>query len=131
MTIDTQVVIGMNPSKIRIETIDEYIATFPQDIQDILEELRKAIQESAPNAKETISYGIPTFKLNGNLVHFGAFKNHIGFYPGGPSAVEAFKNELLQYKQGKGSVQFPLDKPLPLQLVKRIVKFRVKEKERK
>jgi uncharacterized protein YdhG (YjbR/CyaY superfamily) len=119
----------MNPSKTPIKTIDEYVAQFPQDIQVILEELRNAIRESAPYAKETISYGIPTYKLNGNLVHFGAFKAHIGFYPGGPSAVEAFKEELSDYKQGKGSVQFPFNKPLPIKLVKKIVRFRVKENE--
>ena len=131
LPLSNPLVIRMNNAKARIETIDDYISKFPQDIRDVLEELRKAIKESAPNAQETISYGIPTFKLNGNLVHFGAFKTHIGFYPGGPSAVEAFKKDLLEYKHGKGSIQFPLDKPLPLQLVKRIVKFRVEENERK
>ena len=119
----------MSASKIRFSTIDEYIATFPQNVQDILEEVRKAIRDAAPNAQETISYGIPTFKLNGNLVHFGAFKTHIGFYPGGISAMEAFKEELSHFKQGKGSVQFLLDKPIPLRLVKKIVKFRVEQND--
>src|SRR5512136_2553799 len=108
------------------KTVDEYIKTFPIEIQIILEKIRKTIQRAAPDAVENISYQMPTFKLNGNLVHFAAFKNHIGFYPV-PSGIEAFKKELSVYKQGKGSVQFPLDKPLPLKLVTRIVKFRVKE----
>ena len=116
----------MATPKKRFNTIDEYVVAFPQNIQDILEELRQVIRESAPNAEEKISYGIPTFKLNGNLVHFAAFKNHIGFYPT-PSAIAAFKKELSQYKQAKGSVQFPIDKPIPLDIVKKIVKFRVKE----
>ncbi|MFW9964753.1 MAG: iron chaperone [Candidatus Sifarchaeia archaeon] len=119
----------MSASRNRVVTVDEYIAMFPRDVQYLLNEVRKAIQESAPNAQETISYGIPTFKLNGNLVHFGAFKNHIGFYPGGPSAIEVFKEELSPFKQGKGSVQFPLDKPIPLRLLKKIVRFRVKQNE--
>ena len=116
--------------KKRFETIDEYIATFPQNVQDILEELRQTIQNSAPDAKEAISYQIPTFKLNGNLVHFAAFKNHVGFYPT-PSAIEAFKKELSPFKTSKGTVQFPLNKPIPFDLVKKIVRFRVKENESK
>jgi uncharacterized protein YdhG (YjbR/CyaY superfamily) len=110
--------------------MDEYISQFPKNIRYILEDLRRLIKESAPEAEETINYGIPTFKLNGNLVHFAAFKNHIGFYPT-PSAVVAFKRELVPFKQAKGSVQFPLDKPIPFDLVKKIVKFRVKENEQK
>lgn len=110
----------------KFETIDEYISVFPVNVQDILEKLRKVIRESAPEAEETISYGMPTFKLNGNLVHFAAYKNHIGFYPT-PSGIEAFKKEISQYKSAKGSVQFPIDKPIPLDLVKKIVIFRVKE----
>ncbi|MFZ3058640.1 MAG: DUF1801 domain-containing protein [Candidatus Methanoperedens sp.] len=110
------------------KTIDEYIAMFPKNIQDILEKLRQVIKESAPEAEETINYGIPTFKLKGNLVHFAAFKNHIGFYPT-PSAIVAFKKELSPYKQAKGSVQFPIDKPIPFDIVKKIVKFRIKENE--
>jgi uncharacterized protein YdhG (YjbR/CyaY superfamily) len=110
------------------KTIDQYIAMFPKDVQKILENLRQVIRETAPEAEETINYGIPTFKLNGNLVHFAAFKNHIGFYPN-PSGIEAFKKELSPYKQSKGTVQFPLNKPIPFDLVKKIVEFRVKENE--
>ncbi len=108
-------------------TIDEYIALFPNDVQDILRMMRQTIRKAAPSAVEAISYQMPTFRLNGkNLVHFAAFKNHIGFYPI-PSGITAFKKELSVYKQGKGSVQFPLDRPLPYDLVKRIVLYRVKE----
>jgi len=116
----------MEASKKQSKTIDEYNAMFPKNIQDILEKIRRVIKESALKSEETISYGIPTFKLNGNLVHFAAFKNHIGFYPT-PSAIVAFKKELSPYKQAKGSVQFPLEKPIPYDLVKKIVKYRVKE----
>ena len=108
------------------KTIDEYIKTFPADIQSILEKMRQTIREVAPEAIETISYQMPTFRLNGNLVHFAAFKNHIGFYPT-PSGTESFQKELSPYKGGKGSVRFPLDKPIPFDLVKKIVIFRVKE----
>jgi len=110
----------------RFETIDEYIATFPKNVQNILEEMRKVIKESAPESEEAISYGMPTFKLKGNLVHFAAYKNHIGFYPT-PSAIEAFKEDLSSYKSSKGAVQFPIDKPIPFELVKKIVIFRVEE----
>lgn len=108
------------------KTMDEYISTFPEDVQSILNELRKTIKEVAPEAEETISYQIPTFTLNGNLVHFAAFKDHIGFYPT-PSGMEAFENELSSYKRAKGSVQFPIDQPLPWPLIRRIVEYRVKE----
>ena len=108
------------------QTIDEYISTFPQKIQDILQKLRQTIRESAPNSEETINYQIPTFKLNGNLVHFAAYKNHIGFYPT-PSAINEFREQLSEYEMAKGSVKFPLNKPLPIELIKEIVKFRVKE----
>ena len=108
------------------QTIDEYIAGFPADIQEILQKIRKTIQEAAPEATEKISYQMPTFFLKGNLVHFAGFKEHIGFYPV-PSGIEKFKKELSVYKQGKGSVQFPLDKPMPYDLITKIVKFRVKE----
>ena len=108
------------------ETIDEYIAAFPKNIQSILQELKQAIRESAPDAEEAISYQIPAFKLNGNLVWFAAFKNHIGFYPR-ESAIEAFKDKLSSYDVSKGTIRFPLDKPIPLDLVKEIVRFRVKE----
>ncbi|MEN6551606.1 MAG: DUF1801 domain-containing protein [Methanobacterium sp.] len=120
----------MSTSRRQFETIDEYIATFPENVQDILQEIRKVIRESAPEAEEAISYGMPTFKLNGNLVHFAAYEKHIGFYPA-PSGIEAFKEELSPYKGGKGSVQFPIDKPLPLDLVEKIVIFRVKENLKK
>jgi len=111
------------------ETIDEYIETFPEDVQAILRKMRQTIRDAAPGAVEAISYQMPTFKLNGrNLVHFAAFKSHIGFYPI-PTGIEAFKDELSPYKQGKGSVQFPLDKPIPYSLVERIVRYRVKEEQ--
>jgi len=108
------------------KTIDEYIAGFPKDVQAILEQVRQTIRQAAPDAEEKISYQMPAFTLKGNLVYFGAFKNHIGFYPI-PSGIEEFKEELSAYEQGKGSVQFPLDKPIPYDLISRIVKFRVKE----
>lgn len=108
------------------KTIDEYIAGFPEAVQTILQEVRQTIKAAAPQAEEAISYQMPTFKLRGNLVHFAAFKNHIGFYPV-PSGVEQFKDELSAFKQGKGSVQFPLDKPMPYDLMRRIVLFRVEE----
>lgn len=110
----------------KIESIDEYILSFPPEIREILETLRKVIKESAPDAEEKISYQMPTFALHGNLVHFAACKNHIGFYPT-PSAINAFKNELSEYKGAKGSIQFPIKKPLPYELVSKIVKFRVAE----
>ncbi len=107
--------------------IDEYISKFPKEVQLILERIRKVIRESAPNAEETIRYRIPTFDMEGkHLVHFAAFANHIGFFPTS-SPMEAFKKELSEYKTSKGTVQFPLDKPIPFELIKRIVKFRVKE----
>jgi uncharacterized protein YdhG (YjbR/CyaY superfamily) len=110
----------------QFKTIDEYIDTFPQDVQRILNELRQTIREAAPEAEETINYQMPTFTLNGNLVHFAAFQKHIGFYPT-PSGIEAFKQELSRYKGAKGSVQFPIEEPLPLPLIRRIVEYRVKE----
>jgi len=108
------------------ESIDQYIRGFPEEIQALLEEVRITIRKAAPGATETIKYAMPTFVLNGNLVHFAAFKNHIGFYPV-PSGIDAFKKELSVYKGAKGSVQFPLDKPLPLDLITKIVNFRVQE----
>jgi uncharacterized protein YdhG (YjbR/CyaY superfamily) len=117
----------MEIDKKKFETIDEYIEAFPKDVQTILEKMRQTIKKEAPGAAETISYQIPTFKLNGKgLAYFAAFKSHIGFYPI-PSGIEAFKKELAPYKQGKGSVQFPLDKPIPYDLVRKITKFRVKQ----
>jgi uncharacterized protein YdhG (YjbR/CyaY superfamily) len=114
------------PSRKKFQTIDEYITEFPENIQEILEKMRKVIQEAAPEAEEAISYGMPTFKLNGNLVHFAAYKNHIGFYPA-PSGINAFKEEISGYKNSKGAVQFPLDKPVPYNLVEKMVIFRVQE----
>jgi uncharacterized protein YdhG (YjbR/CyaY superfamily) len=108
------------------QDIDEYIAGFPDDIQEILQEIRLTIRQAAPEAKEAIKYRMPTFVLNGNLVHFAAFKNHIGFYPT-PTGIGAFQDELSLYKGGKGSVQFPLDQPIPYDLIRRIVEFRVRE----
>ncbi|MGE5376985.1 MAG: iron chaperone [Bacteroidota bacterium] len=108
------------------QTIDEYIAGFPADVQKILQKIRMTIHEAAPEATEKISYQMPTFYLNGNLVHFAGFKEHIGFYPV-PTGIEKFKKELSVYKQGKGSVQFPLDQPMPYDLITKIVRFRVKE----
>ena len=109
------------------KNIDEYIAAFPADVQKILQQIRSLIQKAAPQAEETIKYAIPTFTLEGiNMVHFAAFKNHIGFYPT-PTGIEGFKKELSAFKGAKGSVQFPLDKPMPLALITRIVKFRVRE----
>jgi uncharacterized protein YdhG (YjbR/CyaY superfamily) len=110
----------------QFKTMDEYVNTFPEDVQRTLNELRQTIKEAAPEAEETINYQIPTFTLHGNLVHFAALKNHIGFYPT-PSGMEAFKKELSAYKGAKGSVQFPIDQPLPLPLIRRIVEYRVKE----
>ena len=110
----------------KFTTIDEYIATFPTDVQGILQKVRETIKTAAPQATEAISYGMPTFKLHGNLVHFGAFKAHLGFYPI-PSGMDQFQEELAQFKSGKGSVQFPFDQPMPYELITKIVKFRVTE----
>jgi uncharacterized protein YdhG (YjbR/CyaY superfamily) len=107
-------------------TIDEYIAGCPPDVQEILQKIRAIIRKAAPGAEEAIKYQMPTFVLHGNLVHFAAFKNHIGFYPV-PTGIEAFKRELAAYESGKGSVQFPLDQPIPYGLISKIVKFRVRE----
>ncbi|MBE0539058.1 MAG: DUF1801 domain-containing protein [Ignavibacterium sp.] len=113
-------------AKTNLKSVDEYIKTFPADIQKILKQVSQTIKKAAPEAEETINYQIPTFKLNGNLVHFAAFKNHIGFYPA-PSGLKAFQKELSDYKSSKGPVQFPIDKPIPLALIIKIVKYRVKE----
>ncbi len=106
--------------------IDEYIADYPENVQEILQKIRTTIHEAAPGAEETINYGIPTFKLKGNLVHFAAYKKHIGFYPA-PSGIEKFKDELAGYKQAKGSVQLPLDQEIPYNLISKIVRFRAEE----
>jgi len=116
----------MESKKVGFVSIDEYIATFPEETQKILEELRETIKAAAPDAVEKISYQMPTFFLKGNLVHFAAWKHHIGFYPT-PSGTEAFKEELSIYEGAKGSIKFPIDKPLPLDLIRKIVKFRVAE----
>jgi uncharacterized protein YdhG (YjbR/CyaY superfamily) len=108
------------------DSIDAYIAQFPPEVQTQLTQMRQTIQKAAPSATEAISYQIPTFKLNGNLVHFAGFKKHIGFYPGA-AGITAFRDELAGYNSAKGSVQFPLDKALPLALVRKIVKFRVQQ----
>lgn len=108
------------------ETIDEYIAEFPADVQKKLKDIRATIKKAAPKAEEKISYAMPTFALHGNLVHFAAYKSHIGFYPA-PSGISNFKEELSKYETSKGAIQFPLDKPIPLTLVSKIVKFRVAE----
>ena len=108
------------------QDIDEYISRFPKDVQAKLEKLRATIREAAPEAKEKISYQMPTFALEGNLVHFAAYKKHIGFYPT-PSGIEKFKDRLSAYKWAKGSIQFPLDEPIPYELVREIVAYRVKE----
>lgn len=111
------------------ESIDDYIRSSPAEVREALEKMRAAVREAAPGAEEAIRYGMPSFRLHGrNLVHFAAFQHHIGFYPI-PSGIEAFKKELSLYKQGKGSVRFPLSQPLPYDLVKKIVRFRVAETE--
>ncbi|RFS17596.1 iron chaperone [Emticicia sp. C21] len=112
------------------KNIDEYIGSFPEDIQQILEKIRALIHASAPEATETIKYAMPTFVLKGNLVYFAAFKNHIGFYPA-PTGTEAFKEDLAPYKTGKGSIQFQLDEPIPYDLIKKITLFRVEENLKK
>jgi uncharacterized protein YdhG (YjbR/CyaY superfamily) len=112
------------------KNIDEYIAGFPEDIQSILQKIRGIIGAAAPDAEEAIKYGIPTFVLSGNLAHFAAFERHIGFYPT-PSGIEKFKDELSEYHFAKGSVQFPLDQSVPFSLIRKIVKFRVKETREK
>jgi uncharacterized protein YdhG (YjbR/CyaY superfamily) len=106
------------------KNIDEYIAGFPPEVQEKLEKLRATIRKAAPKAEEAIKYMMPTFTLNGNLVHFAAFKNHIGFYPA-PKGIEAFKDELAAYELSKGTIRFPLDKPIPYALIGKIVKLRV------
>lgn len=120
----------MEASTNQFATIDEYIAGFSEEIQAILNRIRQTIKEAAPNAQEKISYQMPTFYLNGNLVHFAAFKHHIGFYPT-PSGTEAFEQQLLPYKRSKGTIQFQLNQPIPYDLIRQIVEFRVRENESK
>lgn len=119
----------MEGKKAKPTTIDEYIAQFPEDVQQVLSRVRAVIHEAAPEATEKISYQMPAFYQNGMLVWFGGFQKHIGFYPKG-SGVEAFKEELSSYKSSKGAVQFPLDKPIPYDLIRKIVKFRVAENKK-
>ena len=109
---------------------DEYISLFPPQVQLILQQLRQAIRDLVPEAEETISYGIPTFRLHGNLVHYAAYKNHIGFYPGA-AGIEIFKDKLARYKLSKGTVQFPIDEPIPFDLIREIVLFRVNQNQLK
>ncbi len=116
----------MEPDKTGFTSIDEYIATFPEDIQKILQQFRAVVHAAAPQAEEKISYQMPTFFLNGNLVHFAAFKNHIGFYPT-PHGIQAFQEELSQYAGAKGSIRFPIDEPMPWELIGKIVQARVAE----
>jgi len=120
----------MKPARETPATIDEYIADFSPEVRVMLERLRLAIRTAAPDVTEKISYQMPTFYFKGNLVHFAAYKHHVGFYPA-PSGISAFQQELSAYKTSKGAVQFPLDKPLPLELVKKIVEFRVTENSKK
>lgn len=110
----------------KFKTVEEYISSFPPKTVELLEELRKTIKQAAPGAKEVVSYNVPAFQFHGMLVYYAAFKGHIGFYPT-PSGIAAFKKELAAYKGAKATIQFPLDRPLPLELVSRMVKFRVEE----
>ncbi|WP_342565401.1 DUF1801 domain-containing protein [Paenibacillus sp. FSL R7-0345] len=116
----------MDANKVTFESIDDYIGQAAPEVRELLQNIRRVIHEAAPEATEKISYQMPTFDLHGNLVHFAAFKKHIGFYPA-PRGIEAFKEELSVYKGAKGSVQFPLDQPMPYDLITRIVKFRAAE----
>jgi uncharacterized protein YdhG (YjbR/CyaY superfamily) len=118
--------VGSMSSSENPQSIDDYIAGFPPDVQAVLEEVRRIIRLTAPEAEETISYRIPTFRLNGNLVHFAAFKNHLGFYPT-PSAINHFQQELAPYKGGKGSIRFPWDETIPYDVIRKIVEFRREE----
>ncbi len=116
----------MRTSQIPPVDLDAYIASFPKEVRVLLEKVRSTISRAAPGAEETISYRIPTFKLEGNLVHFAAFKKHLGFFPT-PTGIAKFKEELSSYNGAKGSVQFPYDKPIPYDIIREIVKFRVRE----
>jgi uncharacterized protein YdhG (YjbR/CyaY superfamily) len=108
------------------KNLDDYISDFPPDVREILEQVRETVRQAAPDAEETIKYDMPAFVLHGNLVYFAAFKNHIGFYPA-PTGIPEFEKDLSVYKTGKGSVQFPFNKPMPLRLIARIVKWRIKK----
>lgn len=117
----------MNDKKVSFNSIDDYIARFPEDIQSILQEIRATIRAAAPEAVEKIGYQMPTFNLEGNLIYFGAWKHHIGIYPASGAVFQAFKDEFSGYKGTAGSVHFPLDQPMPLELITKIVQFRVEE----
>jgi uncharacterized protein YdhG (YjbR/CyaY superfamily) len=110
----------------KFKNVDEYIIVFPKETQKILEQIRETVKKAAPDAEEIISYGMPSYKQKGRLLYFAAFKNHIGFYPM-TTGIEAYKDRLFDYKWAKGSIQFPIDKPMPLELIAKIVKFRVNE----
>jgi uncharacterized protein YdhG (YjbR/CyaY superfamily) len=120
----------MKATSTKFKTVDEYLSTLPKNVRDILKELRKTIKQAAPQAEELISYNMPAFKLNGMLVYYAAYKEHIGFYPT-PSGIEAFKKELSEYEGAKGSVQFPINRPIPFDLIRKIVNFRVQENLKK
>jgi len=119
----------METKKVATQTIDEHIAQFPVSTREILQKVRETIREVAPDAIEVIAYGIPTFKLNGNLVHFAGYARHVGFYPGS-EAIEVFRGEIKGYKTSKGTIQFPLDKPIPYELIKKITQYRVQKNQK-
>lgn len=112
-----------------VQSVEEYLNLFPEDQRKELEKIRKAVKDAAPKAEELISYGMPGYKLNGVLVYFGGFKNHCSFFPAGNSVIQKFKNELKHYKTSKGTIQFPLNEPIPISLIKKIVRERAKENE--
>jgi uncharacterized protein YdhG (YjbR/CyaY superfamily) len=112
------------------KNIDEYIKAFPADVQKILEKVRQTIKKAAPDAEEAVKYGIPTFVLNGNLVHFGGYKDHVGFYPD-PRGIKELQKELAPYQAGKGTLKFPLDNPIPYDLITKVVKLRVEQNLKK
>jgi uncharacterized protein YdhG (YjbR/CyaY superfamily) len=128
--INLKWVMNMEESKIKFKSVDEYILQFPLHVQEKLHLLRNVINEEAPHAVEKISYNMPAFALHGNLVYFAAYKNHIGFYPTS-SGIKAFKHKTAEFKSSKGAVQFPLDQPIPYELIREIVKYRVKENTKK
>ncbi|MCD6064742.1 MAG: hypothetical protein K0R82_2653 [Flavipsychrobacter sp.] len=116
---------------IKFKTVDEYMRSVPQQARAMADDIRTAIKQAAPKAEELISYNMPAYRLNGVLVYFAAYNKHIGFYPAGKSAIDAFADELEGYKTSKGAIQFPLDRPIPKTLVKNMVKFRIKENNEK
>lgn len=118
--------VTMSRTKNSLDAINDYIAAFPKEVQKILKDLRKTIKTAVPDAEERISYEMPAFSRHGNSVYFAAYKNHISFYPG-ESGIRAFQKELSEYQGGRGAVRFPIDKPLPLTLIRKIAKFKVTE----